>query len=127
MLSTLLFLMASLSLANDRADAVAGHYVLRGVMEVGSELLLKPDGTFEYYLSDAAADYWAKGTWKQVQNRVVLNPSGKEQPPFRLVDGSSTREPGTRIWVKNSNGRPVEHIDVVLRTPSGETEARTDS
>ena len=28
------------------ADDLSGHYVLHGVREVGSELLLKPDGTF---------------------------------------------------------------------------------
>ena len=29
-----------------RGEDLAGHYILHGVMEVGSELLLKSDGTF---------------------------------------------------------------------------------
>ena len=45
-----------------QAASPAGHYVLRGVMEVGSELLLKPDGTFEFALAYGATDYYAKGT-----------------------------------------------------------------
>ncbi len=121
-----LLLILSVSLGYGRADEIAGHYVLRGVMEVGSELLLKPDGTFEYYLSYGAADYWAKGTWKRLQGTVVLNTSGKEEPPFRLAGSSSTSEPGSRVRVKNVQGQPVEHIEVVLRTASAEAEARTN-
>ncbi|TGV77628.1 hypothetical protein EN788_67460, partial [Mesorhizobium sp. M2D.F.Ca.ET.145.01.1.1] len=33
---------------------LAGHYYLRGVMEVGSELLLKKDGSFEFMLAYGA-------------------------------------------------------------------------
>ena len=52
-------LLVLLSLSAGAQDP-AGHYVLQGVIEVGSELLLKPDGTFEYMLAYGAADYWAK-------------------------------------------------------------------
>ena len=41
---------------------MTGPYYLRGIMEVGSELLLRPDGTFEFMLSYGAADYWGRGT-----------------------------------------------------------------
>jgi len=41
---------------------LAGHYVLH-MMEAGSELLLKSDGTFEFGLIYGAADYWAKRAW----------------------------------------------------------------
>jgi hypothetical protein len=40
-------LLSALSVLIARGEDLAGHYVLRGVMEVGSELLLKSDGTFE--------------------------------------------------------------------------------
>jgi uncharacterized protein len=125
MIPSLLLLIVSISFAQERSDAIAGRYALRGVMEVGSELLLKPDGSFEYYLSYGAADYWSKGTWKHVQNTIVLTTPGQDQPPFRLTGSSSTSESGTRVRIKNANGRPVEHIEVVLRTASGEHEART--
>ena len=69
-------------LRHSHRDA-AGHYVLQGVMEVGSELMLKPDGTFEYMLAYGAADYWAKGTWKQEGKAVILHSNGKEEAPFR--------------------------------------------
>jgi len=36
--------------------SLAGHYYLRGVMEVASELLLKANGRFEYMLANGALD-----------------------------------------------------------------------
>ena len=68
-----------------RAADVAGHYQLRGVMEVGSELLLKPNGTFEYMLAYGAADYLAKGTWKVQGENVLLTTSGTTEP-FQAPD-----------------------------------------
>lgn len=44
-------------------SAWAGHYYLNGVMEVGSELLLKPDGTFKWYLAVGSLDQYAEGAW----------------------------------------------------------------
>jgi hypothetical protein len=45
------------SAACARTDpSLAGHYYLQGVMEVGSELLLKADGRFEYMLAYGALD-----------------------------------------------------------------------
>src|SRR5436309_10877176 len=93
----------------------AGHYVLQGVHEVGSELLLKPDGAFEYMLAYGAADYFAKGTWRRQDDAVILKSDGKEQAPFRMVSSSSREGVGIRVWVKGLNGKGVERIEVVLR------------
>lgn len=65
--------MASNALAVDcaPADAVlSGHYFMSGVMEVGSELLLKSDGRFEYMLAYGALDEYASGCWS-TNGRVV--------------------------------------------------------
>jgi hypothetical protein len=107
------------------ADDLSGHYVLRGVMEVGSELLLKPDGSFEYMLAYGAADYSAKGTWRRDQDFVVLNTSGKEAPPFRLLRSAASKAQGIRVWIKAPNGQPVPHIEVALRTATGASEQST--
>jgi hypothetical protein len=108
------------------AGEAAGHYVLQGVREVGSELLLRTDGTFEYMLAYGAADYSATGKWRSDAGAVILTTAVKEQPPFRLVGSSSTQDAAVRIWVKAPNGRGVEHVDVVLRSADGEKPARTD-
>lgn len=73
------------------ADAsLAGHYGLRGVREVGSELLLRKDGTFNYMLAYGAADELASGCRSRAGDTVVLVPLKKMtntgQPLFsRLV------------------------------------------
>jgi hypothetical protein len=56
-----------------RADAsLAGHYYLRGVMEVGSELRLQADGSFEYMLAYGALDEYAAGCWLRDGQTVRL-------------------------------------------------------
>lgn len=52
-----------------------GHYYLQGVMETGSELLLKPDGTFEWMLAYGALDQYAQGRWQSDGQTVTLRPT----------------------------------------------------
>ncbi|MGO4450496.1 hypothetical protein AB4Y96_16380 [Phyllobacterium sp. TAF24] len=55
---------------------LVGHYYLEGVLEVGSELLLRPDGSFEYMLSYGNVDQVANGCWSQNGEVVSLTSSG---------------------------------------------------
>ena len=120
-------LLSALSVVFARGQDLAGHYVLRGVMEVGSELLLKSDGTFEYMLAYGAADYWAKGTWRQENNNVVLNSTGRTEAPFRLLR-SEAGEPGKiRVWVMGKDGHGVENVQVALQAADEHFDARTTS
>jgi hypothetical protein len=106
-------------------DDLAGHYVLQGRMEVGSELLLKPDGQFEFMLAYGAADYWAKGTWRREKDTVVLNSSGKKEEPFRFVRSEAGSPGRIRVSVIGKNGRGIPHIRVTLHAAGGESEATT--
>jgi len=119
----LLFAIVAAGLAPDR---IAGHYVLQGVHEVGSELLLEPDGQFEYMLAYGAADYFATGKWRLKDDTVILDSKVTDAPPFRLLSSAAKRSPVVRVWIKGKNGSPVPNLDVVLKTPSGDTTARTD-
>lgn len=56
---------------------LAGHYYLNGVMEVGSELLLRPDGSFEFMLAYGANDQYGKGCWVRRGGTVEVIPSGR--------------------------------------------------
>ncbi|WP_292965097.1 hypothetical protein [Novosphingobium sp. UBA1939] len=70
------------------ADAAfVGHYYLSGVMETGSELLLRPDGTFAWYISYGAVDQSAEGTWLRDGDAVVLTASQPDRsaPLFALA------------------------------------------
>lgn len=64
--------LATIAAHAQAADDLAGHYYLNGVREVGSELLLKPDGRFQWYLSYGAMDQQAEGTWTRAEGRVLL-------------------------------------------------------
>jgi hypothetical protein len=119
--------LIALAALTARGEDPAGHYVLQGVMEVGSELLLKSDGSFEYMLAYGAADYWAKGTWRHEYNCVVLNSAGKKEAPFRLLRSEAGKPGRTCVWVMGRNGHGVENIQVALQAADRHFEATTDS
>ena len=55
------------------ADAtLAGDYHLNGVMELGSELRLLPNGRFDYMLAYGALDELASGCWSREGGNVTL-------------------------------------------------------
>ena len=97
------------------SQALAGHYYLQGVREVGSELLLHPDGRFDYFLAYGAYDESATGTWTVQGGRVLLNTAGTMTPPcFRLKQSASQPEKPLTILVQNQNGRGVAGIDISI-------------
>jgi hypothetical protein len=69
---------------------LVGHYYLNGVMEVGSELLLKPNGSFEFYLAYGALDQYGKGCWHVEGNKVLFIPEGRSAPAAEYSMESST-------------------------------------
>jgi hypothetical protein len=119
--------LMALAMLTARGEDVAGHYVLHGVMEVGSELLLKSDGSFEYMLVYGAADYWAKGTWRQKDNSVVLNSAGRKEAPFRFLRSEAGIPGKICVWVIGKDGHGVENIQVALQTVDQHLEATTTS
>lgn len=76
--------------------ALAGRYYLDGD-DVGSELLLRADGRFEYLLAYGASDARAKGCWRHSDRQVVLETNRAAESGLRLlkrvsIDGSSSPE-----------------------------------
>jgi hypothetical protein len=74
-LPVLAFAWISAARAADCAPAdatLAGHYYLGGVMEVGSELSLLPNGRFDYMLAYGALDQLASGCWSREGGSVTL-------------------------------------------------------
>ena len=118
--------LIALAALTARGEKLAGDYVLRGVMEVGSELLLRSDGSFEYMLAYGAADYWAKGTWRHESNCVVLNSAGKKEAPFRLLRSEAGQPGRICVWVIGMNGHGVENIQVTLQAADQHLEATTN-
>jgi hypothetical protein len=119
--------LIALAALTAKGEDLAGHYVLHGVMEVGSELLLKSDGRFEYMLAYGAADYWAQGTWRHEDQCVVLESAGKKEDPFRLVRSEAGKPGRICVWVIGQNGHGVENIQVALQAGGQYFEATTNS
>ncbi|WP_312428609.1 ankyrin repeat domain-containing protein [Achromobacter sp.] len=104
---------------SSEALRIPGHYYLRGVREMGSELLLLEDGSFEYFLSYGAVDISARGAWRTDGKQVFL-----DTPPLRpysAIENVRTdthadprpAEPGMLTVRVYHRGRPVS-IDVAV-------------
>ncbi len=86
--AALMALMFGISSASAQSNDLAGHYYLSGVREVGSELLLKQDGSFKWALSYGAMDQQSQGTWKVQGGKVVLTSKAlKPLRPFLSLKG----------------------------------------
>ena len=86
--------------------SLAGTYD-GGQMEVGAQLLLKPDGHFGYELAYGALDEAAEGTWEFKDGAVFLTTVPAVVPP-RFVVESDTPEPHGGLWIKLSSGPVME-------------------
>jgi hypothetical protein len=71
-------------------QAWSGHYYLNGVMEVGSELLLQPDGKFKWMLAYGALDQYTEGTWWKNGNCIGLKPDSKFKKNLSIFPESLT-------------------------------------
>ena len=82
----LMVLLASLASAAERH---AGHYVLTGVPGVGSELLLRDKGRFEWYMVRGNGQQTVRGTWQKRGGRIVLE---ADRPASYVGDPIQLRE-----------------------------------
>ena len=119
---------ATASSAEPAASALPGHYYLQGVMETGSELLLKKDGTFEWMLSYGNTDEQASGEWRVAGDTVTLEAgNGGKEPQFRVFEEAEMRirkpaEAG--LWVAIvgfPQVGPMPGVEVKFEAHSGKT------
>jgi hypothetical protein len=99
--------------------ALAGHYYLDGE-EIGSELLLRADGRFEYLLAYGAADARAQGCWRRSDRQVVLETLANPGSGLRLlkrasVDGSASPESLRPVpWTDRDEGAVGDTVVVAV-------------
>ena len=80
-----------------------GQYSMEGVPEVGSQLRINKDGSFEFYLAYGANDQYGKGCWTQTNRLIALFPgNGRKIAPDHTPD---TR--GFRGIVLEKSGRDL--------------------
>ncbi len=58
---------------------LVGTYQLKGVMNVGSKLVLRKDGSFDYRLSYGVVDQKGKGCWVREGTSLSLIPAGADK------------------------------------------------
>ncbi|MDN2676243.1 hypothetical protein [Janthinobacterium sp. SUN033] len=118
----------SASAAEPAPATLPGHYYLQGVMETGSELLLKKDGTFEWMLSYGNTDEQASGEWHVAGDLVTLEAGdGGKEPQFRVFEEAEMRiqkpaEAG--VWVAivgYPQVGPMPGVEVKFEAQSGKT------
>lgn len=111
-----------------------GHYYLSGVMETGSELLLRADGSFEWYISYGALDQFARGTWRRKGEEIVLvaPQPPKDRPLFAYLDtqpwpAEAGRQAGLVVRVIDpKSGSDARGVRLSLRfADGGEREVMT--
>ncbi len=90
---------------------LVGHYYLNGVMEVGSELLLKKDGSFEFALAYGANDQYGKGCWVRKGSTVEVIPAGRSSASTHQTPDDSgfnglvlTVSGSSLVWDINGSG-----------------------
>ncbi|MEG1055288.1 MAG: hypothetical protein RSF79_24980 [Janthinobacterium sp.] len=114
--------------ADQGASFLPGHYYLQGVMETGSELLLKKDGTFEWMLSYGSMDEQASGEWRVDGDKLTLVAgNGGKEPQFRVFEEAEMRiqkpaEAG--LWVAivgYPKVGPMAGVEVKFEAQSGKT------
>ena len=126
-LTALLALTIGLGTSNaaEPASRLAGHYYLSGMTEVGSELLLKESGQFEWALMYGAQDMVARGQWQRQGDIVVLSTAGPAKGEFRPFEEDELnlkKEPKAGNWVAIvgvPRTGPIEGIEVQFVAASG--------
>ncbi|SFG10254.1 TPR repeat [Duganella sp. CF458] len=95
-----------------------GHYYLSGVREMGAEILLRPNGKFQYSMSYGAVDEFAQGSWEVWNQQVVFR---SDSTPARAAsmqvstDAPSDAVPAGQVLVDlRYRGRSIPGFKVVL-------------
>ncbi len=123
---SLLLLSATTAVAASDASDLVGHYYLQHIREVGSELVLVKNGTFQWALSYGAEDQFARGRWQLKGDQVTLiSELPPEAPTYRLFTKDELRisrpaEPGSWIAIVGVPGvGPVAGVEVVFQGTKG--------
>ena len=82
----MMVLVLLLAVGPARAQELAGRYRLTGVREAAGEIVLRPDGSFEFGFVYGALDQVARGRWTRGGDSVTL--VSEPGPPPRMLLGA---------------------------------------
>jgi len=102
-------------------SAIPGEYYLRGVTEVASGFLFKPDSTFEFFFSYGALDRMGSGKWAAKGNEIILNSKPRPIHDFALISSKSSADDFITIKITDKNEllqryvyAKIKYMDTVL-------------
>lgn len=99
---------------------LAGHYYLENQREIGSEILLRANGQFEYLLAYGATDEAAAGQWRVRAGRLLFTtPPPVEVPgrsPYQRIaaadQGPADENPESLEVLVSYQGRPAGAVEI---------------
>lgn len=89
---------------------IEGEYYLRGVMEVASGFLLKPDSTFQFFFSYGALDREGSGRWRVKNSQIILNSRPKPSADFALIKSKIVDNDFTTIKIIGDNKNFLRYV-----------------
>ena len=96
-------------------SAIPGEYSLRGVPEVGSGFLIKPDSTFEFFFSYGALDRMGSGKWIVKGNEIILDSKPRPAHDFALVSSKTVNDDFITIKITDNNELLQRYVYAKLR------------
>ncbi|MBN8878796.1 MAG: hypothetical protein J0I32_14710 [Sphingobacteriales bacterium] len=111
------------------SSTLTGEYQLRGVMEMASGLLLKPDSSFEFFFSYGAMDRSGSGKWQWIEkdSLLVLNTPDRHAADYTLLQSRKDTGDLTAIHINDKNVYFLSYTQVRVHTDSGIIEGVTDN
>ena len=112
--------LAWTSFAAAARDTLAGRYRLHDGPDVASELILRADGRFQYFLMAGSLDEQAQGTWL-VDGKVLKLTTLPKPVPAVFTAGPAAATPDGRlaIHVTDPAGRGIASVYFTLGFDSG--------
>ena len=101
------------------APRLEGDYRLQGVREMVAQLLLHPDGRFEYGASYGAVDELVKGTWTLRDGKVVLSADKAPAPSFSRHLNQPPRDADCIRGFDGDPGKPTALVACVATPATG--------
>ncbi len=98
------------------SKSIEGEYYLQNVREMASGFLLKPDQTFQFFITYGALDRYSSGKWKQKDATLILNSAPRPLSDFALVSSRQSENDFINIIVDHENPMLLANIYASLES-----------
>ena len=106
---------------------VTGEYYLRGVTEVGSGFLLKPDSTFQFFFSYGALDREGSGTYQLKEKEIIFNSRKRPDHDFALIKSNKTNDKFITVRITDSNSLLLRYVYAKMEFADTSVEEMTNN